>query len=172
MLFMLRGRRLRGLSEVTAAALLAMIVLAVGTAVYFAVGGMANVYGNLYRQEIDRSIAQQNLRLSIEYIHVKPNGTCILFIRNYGREDALITDAYIYPANSSVNVGLSFNLSIPIRRGELGKVALTCGDCVDADEVIAKIYAIPSRLHSSTSPSSEYAQFGRWFSIRTVVAHI
>ena len=167
---MLRDRRLRGLSEVTAAALLAMIILAVGMAIYFAVGGMANVYGNLYRQEIDRSIAQQNLLLSIEYIHIKPDGTCILFIRNYGREDALITDAYIYPANSSVNVGLSFNLSIPIRRGELGEVTLTCRDCVDADEVVAKVYAIPSRLHLSTSSSFEYAQFGRWFSIRTAVA--
>ena len=137
---MLRDRRLRGLSEVTAAALLAMMVLAVGMAVYFAVGGIANVYGNLYRQEIDRSIAQQNLLLSIEYIHVEPDGTCILFIRNYGREDALITDAYIYPASSSVDVGLSFNLSIPIRRGELGKVALTCRDCVNADEVLSLIH--------------------------------
>ena len=167
---MLRGEHLKGLSEVTAATLIAVIILAVGITVYFAVGSMADVYGNYYRQDIDRSIAQQNLFLSIEYIQVKPDGTCILFIHNYGQEDAVITDAYIYPAGASVDIGLRFTLNILLRKGEFGNITLSCSDCVNADEIIAKIYAIPSRLRSSTSPSSEYAHFGRWFSTRTTVA--
>jgi len=167
---MLRRERLRGLSEVTAAAIIAVIILTTGITVYLAVGSMASVYGNYYRQDIDRSIAQQNLFLSIEYIQVKPDGTCILFIHNYGREDAVITDAYIYPANTSVSIGLRFTLNILIRKGEFGNITLSCSDCVGADEIIAKIYAIPSRLRSSTSPSPEYAQFGRWFSTRTAAA--
>ena len=161
-----------GVSPILSAAITSAIILAAGLTIYFIVMGFSGTWALGFQREVDRSVAKYQLALSVDYIELLPNGNVSVWVRNYGEAAAVILDAYAYLPEAAPSVGHRITMSFEVPVGGVRNINVTCygcGDELEGEDLVIRIYAIPERLYDPEKPET-YTQFGQYFAFRMRVS--